>query len=102
MSLPGDYQQWRKQIESLIEQAKIRAVMGVNKELLALYWNIGKDILAKQDEQGWGTQVITQLSKDLTAKFSGDRGYSERNLRNMKQFAKAYPHFPIWQVHLPN
>lgn len=100
MSLPGDYQQWRKQIESLIEQAKIRAVMGVNKELLALYWNIGKDILAKQDEQGWGTQVISQLSKDLTAKFSGDRGYSERNLRNMKQFAKAYPHFPIWQVPL--
>lgn len=99
-SMPEDYQKWRKQIEFLIEQAKTRAVMGVNKELLALYWNIGNDILEKQEKQGWGTQVIVQLSRDLTAKFPGDRGYSERNLRNMKQFAKSYPLFPIWQVPL--
>ena len=69
-------------------------------ELLALYWKIGTDIIRKQKEQGWGTGVIALLSKDLTDRFPEDRGYSERNLRNMKRFAEAYPHFPFLQVPL--
>lgn len=68
--------------------------------MLDLYWRIGKDIIAKQEEQGWGAKVITQLSKDLSGRFPDDKGYSERNLRNMKRFAKEYSSFPIWQVPL--
>ena len=67
---------------------------------LSLYWNIGKQIIEKQEQIGWGKQVIAQLSKDLCSRFPDDRGYSERNLRNMKRFAEAYPTFPIWQVTL--
>ena len=74
--------------------------MSVNEEMLALYWKIGNDILEKQRTLGWGAQVIHQLSTDLTRRFPDDRGYSERNLRNMKRFADAYPQFPIWQVAL--
>ncbi|MDE5575553.1 MAG: PDDEXK nuclease domain-containing protein [Bacteroidales bacterium] len=98
--LPEDYNNWRKKIILLIEQSKLKAIFSVNAELLALYWKIGKDILTKQKEQGWGAKVIVQLSKDLTERFPDDRGFSERNLRNMKKFASEYPAFPIWQVPL--
>lgn len=64
--------------------------------------NIGNSILQKQKEKGWGKKVIEQLSKDLTNRFSNDRGYSVRNLGYMKYFAKEYPDFPILQVHLQN
>ena len=95
-----EYKSWRCRIEAMIEHSKLKAVMSVNEEMLALYWKIGNDILEKQRTLGWGAQVIHQLSTDLTRRFPDDRGYSERNLRNMKRFADAYPQFPIWQVPL--
>lgn len=94
------YTSWRKQIESLIESSKLKAVMSVNEEMLGLYWKIGKDILEKQKTLGWGAQVVNQLSADLIRRFPDDRGYSVRNLNNMLRFAKAYPQFPILQVPL--
>ena len=98
--LPDGYVEWRSGIEQLIEVSKLRAAINVNSSMLALYWNIGKNILQKQQDEGWGKKVIEQLSKDLSAKFPDDRGYSERNLRNMKRFASEYPDFPILQVPL--
>ncbi len=98
--LPNEYFIWRKGITTLIEQAKVRAIMGVNAELLALYWKIGNSILEKQEHQGWGKQIVEQLSKDLIRHFPDDRGYSERNLRYMRRFAEEYPSFPILQVPL--
>ena len=78
----------------------MKTAISVNMGTLSLYWNIGKQIIEKLEQIGWGKQVIAQLSKDLCSRFSDDRGYSERNLRNMKRFAEAYPTFPIWQVPL--
>ena len=98
--LPQEYPHWRDEIISLIETSKLQAVLNVNKELLALYWKIGKDILRKQEELGWGAQVIVQLSNDLHRRFPNDDGYSDRNLRNMKRFAQEYPDFPFLQVPL--
>ena len=98
--LPNGYSVWRKDIEQLIETAKLRTAISVNTNMLSLYWNIGKSILQKQQEEGWGKKVIDQLSKDLSKTFPDERGYSERNLRNMKRFAEEYPHFPILQVPL--
>ena len=98
--LPEGYVDWRKEIISLIEHSKFHAALSVNAEMLALYWKIGSDIIKKQEEQGWGTQVVEQLSKDLSIRFPDDRGYSARNLWNMKRFAKAYPKYPILQVPL--
>ena len=98
--LPQEYSLWRDKIISLIEQSKLQAVLNVNKELLALYWKIGSDILRKQEELGWGTQVIKQLSDDLHRRFPNDDGYSERNLGYMKRFALEYPDFPFLQVPL--
>jgi predicted nuclease of restriction endonuclease-like (RecB) superfamily len=98
--LPNEYAEWRKNIEDLIEVSKLRTAINVNTDMLTLYWNIGKSILQKQEEKGWGTKVIDQLSKDLSVKFPDDRGYSVRNLKYMRQFAEAYPQFPIVQVPL--
>ena len=103
--LPNEYAEWRKNIEDLIEVSKLRTA--INVKLICWryigileYWNIGKSILQKQEERGWGTKVIDQLSKDLSVKFPDDRGYSVRNLKYMRQFAEAYPQFPIVQVPL--
>ena len=98
--LPNGYAQWRKDIEHLIDTAKLHTALNVNVETLTLYWNIGKSILQKQEQEGWGKQVIEQLSKDLISRYPDDRGYSVRNLRYMKRFASAYPDFPILQVPL--
>lgn len=98
--MPTGYNQWRKDIENLIDTAKLKTAISVNMGTLSLYWNIGKQIIEKLEQIGWGKQVIAQLSKDLCSRFPDDRGYSERNLRNMKRFAEAYPTFPIWQVPL--
>ena len=100
MLMPEGYDSWRKAIEVKIETAKLNAALHVNSDMLSLYWSIGKDILSKQEEQGWGKQVIAQLSRDLSVRFPDDRGYSERNLGYMKQFAKEYPNYPILQVPL--
>lgn len=98
--LPQEYPYWRDEIISLIERSKLQAVLNVNKEMLALYWKIGSDILLKQKELGWGAQVIKQLSNDLHHRFPNDDGYSERNLKYMRQFAAEYPDFPFVQVPL--
>lgn len=98
--IPNGYDSWRSSIEHRIEQAKLQAVLHVNKDMLALYHDIGSDILKKQEEDGWGAQVIKRLAADLHRRFPDDRGLSERNLGEMKRFAKAYPQFPILQVPL--
>ena len=98
--LPNGYAQWRKDIEHLIDTAKLHTALNVNVGTLTLYWNIGKSILHKQEQEGWGKQVIVQLSKDLISRYPDDRGYSKRNLGYMKSFAMQYPDFPFLQVPL--
>lgn len=93
--LPTGYVQWRKNIEHLIDTAKLKTAISVNMGTLSLYWNIGKSILQKQEQEGWGKQVIEQLSKDLISRYPDDRGYSKRNLGYMKSFAMQYPDFPF-------
>ncbi|WP_308264857.1 PDDEXK nuclease domain-containing protein [Prevotella sp.] len=98
--LPNGYAQWRKDIKHLIDTAKLHTALNVNVGTLTLYWNIGKSILHKQEQEGWGKQVIEQLSKDLISRYPDDRGYSKRNLGYMKSFAMQYPDFPFLQVPL--
>ncbi len=89
--LPSDYHAFLATIKTRIQQAQLKAVVAVNTELILLYWQIGKAILARQQEQGWGTGVIEQLSKDLHAAFPQMKGFSLRNLGYMKVFAQTYP-----------
>lgn len=98
--LPDGYAEWRKDIEHLIEVAKLRTAINVNADTLALYWTLGKRILAQQRQLGWGANIISKLSVDLSQKFPNDRGYSLSNLKSMRRFAEAYPDFPFLQVPL--
>jgi predicted nuclease of restriction endonuclease-like (RecB) superfamily len=94
------YQSWVNDICSTIETARLQTSLKVNADLLQLYFTIGKEILEKQETQGWGAQIIDLLSVDLQKRYKGESGYSTRNLSYMKGFAKQYPDFPILQVAL--
>jgi predicted nuclease of restriction endonuclease-like (RecB) superfamily len=74
-----------------IEEAQGKAMLAVNHELVTLYWQIGRDILGRQEEAGWGTAVIDRLAKDLHNEFPDVKGFSPRNLGYMKAFAMAWP-----------
>ena len=83
-----------------IDKCRLASALKVNQELLQLYWFVGKQILEKQEETGWGGGVIDQLSKDLSARYLDMKGFSVRNLKYMRAFAEAYPDFPNVQVPL--
>jgi predicted nuclease of restriction endonuclease-like (RecB) superfamily len=94
----NDYKQFVGEVKQAIQQAQIKAMITVNQQLLQLYWNIGNMIIERQKKFGWGSSVITQLSKDIKADFPTVKGYSERNLGYMKKFATEYHDFPILQT----
>ena len=88
---PAGYADWLADLKSRIHTAQQRATLAVNRELLLLYWQIGRDILARQAEQGWGAKVIERLAHDLRAAFPDMKGFSPRNLKYMRAFAEAWP-----------
>lgn len=90
----GDFLQGLKE---RIRTAQIRAALAVNQELVLLYWEIGREILTRQQHQGWGGKVIEQLSKDLRREFPDMKGFSRTNLLYMRAFAEAYPDWQIVQ-----
>lgn len=94
---PQNYAQLLESIKERIKTAQVRAALAVNSELVMLYWGIGKEILARQGEEGWGKSVIPRLSKDLSSQFPAMKGLSPRNLGYMKAFAEAWPEEPILQ-----
>jgi predicted nuclease of restriction endonuclease-like (RecB) superfamily len=69
----------------------MRAAVAVNRELIGLYWEIGREILDRQGRDGWGTKVVDRLSVDLRAEFPQSHGFSPANLRFMRAFAEAWP-----------
>lgn len=95
--LPSDYQDYLAQLKERIRSAQVKAALAVNRELVLLYWEIGRDILQRQAQQGWGTKVIDQLAKDLKQEFPEMSGFSARNLKYMRAFAEAYPDGSIVQ-----
>ena len=84
------YQDWLNQLKKQIRSSQQRAILAVNQELVLLYWQIGQNILQRQDQQGWGAKVIDRLSKDLSAEFPEIKGFSTRNLKYMRKFAEAW------------
>ena len=69
----------------------------MNRELVLLYWSIGRDILERQERLGWGAKVIDQLGADLRKEFPESKGFSGRNLRYMRSFARAWPDAEVVQ-----
>jgi predicted nuclease of restriction endonuclease-like (RecB) superfamily len=84
-------------IKERIQSAQVRAALAVNTELILLYWGIGKEILARQQQEGWGTKVIERLAKDLRSAFPHIQGFSRTNLLYMRAFSEAWPEESIVQ-----
>ncbi len=88
---PEGYADWLADLKARIHMAQQRATLAVNRELVLLYWQIGRNILARQKKQGWGAKVIDRLAYDLRNAFPDMKGFSPRNLKYMRAFAEAWP-----------
>lgn len=88
---PGpDYAHLLVEVKERIRSAQYEALKAVNKELVGLYWDIGRMIVERQDAEGWGKAVVEQLAADLRTEFPGVGGFSASNLWRMKAFFEAY------------
>lgn len=94
---PEGYADWLVELKGRIHSAQQRATLAVNRELMLLYWQIGRDILTRQAEQGWGAKVIDRLAHDLRTAFPEMKGFSRANLMYMRAFAEAWPDSAIVQ-----
>jgi predicted nuclease of restriction endonuclease-like (RecB) superfamily len=95
--LPGGYQELLREIKERIHSAQLRASVAVNREMIVLYWQIGRDILTRQENEGWGTKVNDRLAADLRRAYPEMTGLSPRNLKYMRAFAEAWPDNAIVQ-----
>ncbi|NOY92027.1 MAG: DUF1016 domain-containing protein [Deltaproteobacteria bacterium] len=86
----GEYRSFVEDLKRRVREARLRASVAVNQELVLLYWHIGKDILDRQKRLGWGAKVIDQLSADLRRAFPEMKGFSARNLLFMRRFAQEW------------
>jgi predicted nuclease of restriction endonuclease-like (RecB) superfamily len=85
-----EYLTFLNEIKSRIVTARFQAIRSVNKELINLYWDIGKNIVERQKRFGWGKGVVEQLSRDLTNEYANFKGFSSDNLWRMRMLYLAY------------
>jgi predicted nuclease of restriction endonuclease-like (RecB) superfamily len=92
-----EYRKFIEDLKARVTAARISAARHVNRDLILLYWDIGRAIDEKQKMLGWGESVIDRISKDLRAAFPATTGFSPRNLRDMKRLYLAYTDAAIWR-----
>lgn len=89
-SIPSDYYSILENIKAKIKESQTRALISVNRELISVYWEIGKTIYEQQKTDSWGTAVVDQFAKDLQNSFPGMKGFSSRNIWRMKDLYLSY------------
>ena len=87
---PVDYAQLLAEVKERIRSAQYAALKAVNTELVGLYWDLGRMIVERQEQAGWGKSVVERLSQDLRREFPGVAGFSVQNLWYMRQFQMEY------------
>lgn len=97
MELTDSYKDYLSSLKNEIKRSRIKAVLSVNKELILLYWRVGRKILEIQEKEGWGAKIIEKLSQDLKSAFPDMRGLSPQNISYMRQFAQEYQELEIIQ-----
>lgn len=96
-SVSGTYADMLRSIKTAVSASQLRAQRTVNRELIGLYWIIGREIAQRQEQEGWGKSVVEQLSRDLCQEFPGQQGFSMQNLWYMRQFFLEYQAEPNLQ-----
>lgn len=89
-SIPADYSRTLDEIKTRVRAAHYEALKAVNRELITLYWDIGRVIVARQQDYGWGRSVVERLAADLQKEFPGIGGFSASNLWRMRSFYLTY------------
>jgi predicted nuclease of restriction endonuclease-like (RecB) superfamily len=89
-TVPKGYGPLLAELKSRVRAAQVRAALSVSRELIALYWDIGRVILQRQQAEGWGAKVVARLAADLREEFPEIKGFSARNLDYMLAFAEAW------------
>ena len=87
---PQGYASLLADIKQRVRQAQVRAMLSVNAELIRLYWGIGQIIHERQQQEGWGAGVIPRLARDLHNELPEEKGFSERNIKQMLAFYREY------------
>ena len=87
----ADYRALIERLKQRVRESQARAARAVNRELVMLYWSIGREIVEQQRLSGWGDDVVGRISTDLTADMGGARGFSRRNLFYMRRLAMLWP-----------
>ena len=100
--LNQEYTNWISELKSSIKNRQIKAAIAVNSNLILMYWDLGKQIVEKQQTSKWGTGFIDQLSNDLKSEFPEMGGFSSYNLRFCKTFYEFYCKFDFWEQVVPN
>jgi len=95
--LSREYTEFVTELKQRIASARLLAARAVNRDLILLYWDIGKGIVERQAAMGWGDSVVESLAKDLQKAFPGTTGFSARNLWDMRRFYSAYSDAQILQ-----
>ena len=90
INLPSEYEQVLEELKDVIKTAQLKAISAVNQALIFAYRNIGETIYEQQQRAKWGASIVEQLAKDLQIAFPGMRGFSARNLWNMRDFYLSY------------
>ena len=96
-NMPKSYLAFIKNLKKRIAQQRLKTVLSANANMILMYWDIGKSILEKQANEGWGTMVIDRMSVDLKKEFPAIKGFSPRNLKYMRKFAETWTDFEIVQ-----
>jgi len=92
-----DFKNFIKEIKQKIYSAKNKAILSANRLMIELYFDIGKEIVNRQEKYGWGKSIVEQMSKELKDEFGAKSGYSTQNLWYMRQFYLAYKDYPNLQ-----
>jgi predicted nuclease of restriction endonuclease-like (RecB) superfamily len=87
---PRSYDMFLEHIKKDIQDSQLRAAVSINKELIELYWRIGKMLSEKALSESWGSKTIERIAKDLASSFPNVNAFSHRNLKFMRQFADSY------------
>lgn len=90
MNLDKTYIDFIKELKEKITLAKHKTILSVNRAMIDLYFEIGKNIVQKQEALGWGKSVVDQMAKDLQSEFGKKSGYSSANLWRMRNFYLTY------------
>jgi predicted nuclease of restriction endonuclease-like (RecB) superfamily len=88
------YGEFLNELKVKIRNAQMKAAIAASKELIKLYWELGKDIVQKQEKEGWGSKVLEKVAKDLQKDFPGIEGFSRTNIFRMRSFYLAYSNCP--------